>query len=221
MWCWSESPRIRRHDELLKRKCSLGGPSSVPIRVSIEQHLVFASESSLCWTSFVVMVVCGNESIFIGLAELVEVWGWSFVQCLFMWNKLIFLDWHSEAYYLNPHLTKRTWVLIFEAASLGINILPSIHNFRVFSITGVLTTTHTSWFLLIAAKSRGQVLKLYQTDSLLLPSDYWNLRTLERLQKKVFLKWIGDTSHCYAESFAPVMKLRTNQIFIHSMFAFF
>uniref|UniRef100_A0A7I4BHR8 Amino acid transporter transmembrane domain-containing protein n=1 Tax=Physcomitrium patens TaxID=3218 RepID=A0A7I4BHR8_PHYPA len=62
----------------------------------------------------------------------------------------------DEAYYLNPHLTKRTWVLIFEAASLGINLLPSIHNFRVFSITGVLTTTHTSWFLLIAAKSRGQ-----------------------------------------------------------------
>ena len=63
----------------------------------------------------------------------------------------------SSAYYLNSSLDKRTWALIFGAASLTVDLLPTFHNFRVFSFVGVLTTTYTSWFILIAAITGGQV----------------------------------------------------------------
>lgn len=63
----------------------------------------------------------------------------------------------SNAYYLNPHLNKRTWAIIFGALSLTVDLLPTLHNFRIFSFVGVLTTTYTSWYMLSAAISRGQV----------------------------------------------------------------
>ena len=63
----------------------------------------------------------------------------------------------SNAYYLNPHLNKRTWAIIFGAASLTVDLLPTLHNFRIFSFVGALTTTYTSWYMLTAAISRGQV----------------------------------------------------------------
>lgn len=62
----------------------------------------------------------------------------------------------SNAYYLNPHLNKRTWAIIFGAASLSVDLLPTLHNFRIFSFVGVLTTTYTSWYMLTAALVRGQ-----------------------------------------------------------------
>jgi len=58
---------------------------------------------------------------------------------------------------LNPSLSKRNWALIFGAASLTIDLLPTIHNFRVFSFMGALTTTYTSWYMLSAAIARGKV----------------------------------------------------------------
>jgi len=63
----------------------------------------------------------------------------------------------SNAYYLNPHLSKRTWALIFGAASLSVDLLPTLHNFRIFSFVGVLTTTYTSWYMLSSAIAHGQV----------------------------------------------------------------
>lgn len=62
----------------------------------------------------------------------------------------------SNAYYLNPNLSKRSWALIFGGLSLSVDLLPTIHNFRVFSFLGALTTTYTSWYMLTAAISRGQ-----------------------------------------------------------------
>ena len=63
----------------------------------------------------------------------------------------------SEAYYLNSHLTKRTWALIFGGLSLSVDLLPTLHNFRVFSFIGVLTTTYTAWYMLTATLTHGQV----------------------------------------------------------------
>jgi len=63
----------------------------------------------------------------------------------------------SSAYYLNPHLNKRTWALIFGAASLSVDLLPTLHNFRIFSFVGALTTTYTSWYMLTTALTHGQV----------------------------------------------------------------
>lgn len=62
----------------------------------------------------------------------------------------------SNAYYLNPHLDKRTWALIFGAASLTVDLLPTLHNFRIFSFVGALTTTYTSWYMLSSAIAHGQ-----------------------------------------------------------------
>jgi hypothetical protein len=72
--------------------------------------------------------------------------------------RLIILAVGSNAYYLNPHLNKRTWAIIFGAASLSVDLLPTLHNFRIFSFVGALTTTYTAWYMLTAALVRGQVL---------------------------------------------------------------
>ncbi|KAH8940573.1 hypothetical protein BDL97_15G096000 [Sphagnum fallax] len=62
----------------------------------------------------------------------------------------------SNAYYLNPHHDKRTWTIVFGAISLLVILLPTIHNFRIWSFLGVLTTTYTAWYMFIASISHGQ-----------------------------------------------------------------
>ncbi|KAJ7526716.1 hypothetical protein O6H91_16G019600 [Diphasiastrum complanatum] len=63
----------------------------------------------------------------------------------------------SNAYYLNSNLDKRQWALIFGAVSTLTVLLPSIHNFRIWSILGVITTTYTAWYMLIASLAHGQI----------------------------------------------------------------
>jgi auxin influx carrier (AUX1 LAX family) len=63
----------------------------------------------------------------------------------------------SNAYYLNSQVSKRTWAIIFGALSLTVDLLPTLHNFRVFSFVGALTTTYTSWYMLSSALANGQV----------------------------------------------------------------
>ncbi|KAG0613864.1 hypothetical protein M758_6G134900 [Ceratodon purpureus] len=62
----------------------------------------------------------------------------------------------SNAYYLNPNHDKRTWTIVFGAVSTLVVFLPTIHNYRVWSLMGVLTTTYTAWFMFISALVHGQ-----------------------------------------------------------------
>jgi auxin influx carrier (AUX1 LAX family) len=63
----------------------------------------------------------------------------------------------SNAYYLNPHHNKRTWTIVFGAISLVVILLPTIHNFRIWSFLGVLTTTYTAWYMFSTSIAHGQV----------------------------------------------------------------
>ncbi|CAM6091757.1 unnamed protein product [Calypogeia fissa] len=63
----------------------------------------------------------------------------------------------SNAYYLSDHLNKQQWALIFGAISMFMVLVPTLHNFRVFSLVGILTTTYTAWYMFIASLKHGQV----------------------------------------------------------------
>lgn len=62
----------------------------------------------------------------------------------------------SNAYYLNSNYNKREWALIFGGISMLTVLLPSFHNFRIWSIIGVVTTTYTAWYMVIAGLLHGQ-----------------------------------------------------------------
>lgn len=63
----------------------------------------------------------------------------------------------SNAYYLNSKYNKREWAIIFGGISILTCLLPSFHNFRVWSIMGVVTTTYTAWYMLIAGLLHGKI----------------------------------------------------------------
>ncbi|CAM6085899.1 unnamed protein product [Calypogeia fissa] len=69
----------------------------------------------------------------------------------------------SNAYYLSDKLDKQQYTLIFGGLSMCMVLLPSLHNFRVFSFVGVLTTTYTAWYLLIATIKQGRVIGVQHT----------------------------------------------------------
>lgn len=65
----------------------------------------------------------------------------------------------SNVYYLNaPNtLSKREWTLVFGAISLLTVLIPTMHNFRVFSFLGAVTTSYTAWYMFLSAVADGQV----------------------------------------------------------------
>lgn len=63
----------------------------------------------------------------------------------------------SNIYYINDHLSKRTWTYIFGACCSLTVFVPSFHNYRVWSFLGLGMTTYTAWYLTIAAVVHGQV----------------------------------------------------------------
>lgn len=62
----------------------------------------------------------------------------------------------SNGYYLSSRFDKRQWALIFGGVSMLTVMLPTMHNFRIFSLVGVLTTTYTAWYILAATLIHGQ-----------------------------------------------------------------
>ena len=54
-------------------------------------------------------------------------------------------------------LNKRDWALIFGAASMVTILIPTLHNYRVWSFIGLVATTYTTWFLVGAAAHHGVV----------------------------------------------------------------
>lgn len=64
---------------------------------------------------------------------------------------------HSNIYYINDHLDKRTWTYIFGACCATTVFVPSFHNYRIWSFLGLAMTTYTAWYLTIAALVHGRV----------------------------------------------------------------
>ncbi|KAK9841505.1 hypothetical protein WJX74_006936 [Apatococcus lobatus] len=63
----------------------------------------------------------------------------------------------SDVYIMNPSLNKRDWALVFGGLSLLTILLPSFHNYRVWSFLGLLATTYTSWYMVGASVDKGRV----------------------------------------------------------------
>lgn len=63
----------------------------------------------------------------------------------------------SNIYYISDHFDKRTWTYIFGACCSLTVLIPSFHNYRVWSFLGLGMTTYTAWYLTIAALVHGQV----------------------------------------------------------------
>ncbi|KAJ7519734.1 hypothetical protein O6H91_20G053900 [Diphasiastrum complanatum] len=63
----------------------------------------------------------------------------------------------STVYYINSSLSKRTWTLIFGASFVSTIFIPTIHNYRIWSLIGIIMTTYTAWYLTIAAATHGQI----------------------------------------------------------------
>jgi len=108
----------------------------------------------------------------------------------------MFFVFGSNAYYLNPHHDKRTWTIVFGAISLLVILLPTIHNFRIWSFLGVLTTTYTAWYMFIASISHGQVnLKTFSVSSNLLDHE-WMMMIHSLMWIQLMLhSWIAADSY--------------------------
>ncbi|KAJ7538292.1 hypothetical protein O6H91_11G042200 [Diphasiastrum complanatum] len=63
----------------------------------------------------------------------------------------------SNIYYINDHLDKRTWTFIFGGCCMLTVLIPSFHNYRVWSFLGLGMTTYTAWYMTISAVVHGQV----------------------------------------------------------------
>ena len=63
----------------------------------------------------------------------------------------------SNVYYMNDSLSKRSWEIIFGGIALVTILIPTFHNYRIWSFLGLIATTYTSWYMTAAAVSHGQV----------------------------------------------------------------
>ncbi|XP_020205440.1 auxin transporter-like protein 3 [Cajanus cajan] len=63
----------------------------------------------------------------------------------------------SNIYYINDNLDKRTWTYIFGACCATTVFIPSFHNYRIWSFSGLIMTTYTAWYMTIASLVHGQV----------------------------------------------------------------
>lgn len=63
----------------------------------------------------------------------------------------------SDIHIMAPGLSKRDYALIFGAASMVTILIPTLHNYRLWSFIGLVATSYTSWFLVGAAVHHGKV----------------------------------------------------------------
>ncbi|KAJ7528947.1 hypothetical protein O6H91_15G026300 [Diphasiastrum complanatum] len=59
-------------------------------------------------------------------------------------------------YYINDRLDKRTWTLLFGACCMTTVLVPSFHNYRIWSFLGLGMTTYTAWYMTIGAIVHGR-----------------------------------------------------------------
>lgn len=63
----------------------------------------------------------------------------------------------SDVYYLNSNWNKRQWLYLFGALALPCVLIPTLHNFRILSFIGIVTTSITSAYMTTAALEHGQI----------------------------------------------------------------
>lgn len=63
----------------------------------------------------------------------------------------------SDVHIIADGLNKRDWALVFGAASMLTILIPTLHNYRLWSFIGLFATTYTSWFLVGSAIHHGPV----------------------------------------------------------------
>ncbi|KAL3142835.1 Lymphocyte transmembrane adapter 1 [Trebouxia sp. C0009 RCD-2024] len=66
----------------------------------------------------------------------------------------------SDAYYWRTSLSKRTWALVFGAILQVSIFVPTLRHTRVINILGLVGTTYTVWWLVIAAAASGRGVQL-------------------------------------------------------------
>jgi auxin influx carrier (AUX1 LAX family) len=63
----------------------------------------------------------------------------------------------SNIFLLNDHLDKREWTYIFGACCMVTVLVPSFHNYRLWSFFGLIMISYTAWYMTIAALAHGQI----------------------------------------------------------------
>ncbi|KAJ7549258.1 hypothetical protein O6H91_07G046500 [Diphasiastrum complanatum] len=63
----------------------------------------------------------------------------------------------SNIYYIHDGLDKRTWTYIFGVCCMTTVLVPSFHNYRIWSFLGVGMTSYTAWYMTISAIVHGKV----------------------------------------------------------------
>ncbi|EFJ18760.1 hypothetical protein SELMODRAFT_112710 [Selaginella moellendorffii] len=62
----------------------------------------------------------------------------------------------SNIYYISDRFDKRTWTIIFGACCMTTVLVPSFHNYRIWSFLGLGMTTYTAWYMTITALVHGK-----------------------------------------------------------------
>ncbi|CAM6087530.1 unnamed protein product [Calypogeia fissa] len=63
----------------------------------------------------------------------------------------------SNIYLINDSIDKRTWTYIFGAICMLTTLVPSFHNFRIWSFFGLIMITYTGWYMTIGSLVNGQI----------------------------------------------------------------
>jgi len=63
----------------------------------------------------------------------------------------------SNFYILNNSFSKRDWSFIWGGIFMFVAFIPTFRHYRVLSVLGILTTTYTSWYMLVAALAQGPI----------------------------------------------------------------
>lgn len=63
----------------------------------------------------------------------------------------------SDVYYMNSNWNKRQWLYLFGGLALPCVLIPTLHNFRLLSFIGIVTTSITSAYMTTAALEHGQI----------------------------------------------------------------
>lgn len=77
---------------------------------------------------------------------------WSIVDHATHWMAMF-----SDVYYMNSAWNKRQWLYLFGGLALPCVFFPTLHNFRIISFIGIVTTSITSAYMTTAAIQHGQV----------------------------------------------------------------
>jgi auxin influx carrier (AUX1 LAX family) len=80
-----------------------------------------------------------------------------YIVLMFFFGGVLMRETCSNIFLLNDHLDKREWTYIFGACCMVTVLVPSFHNYRLWSFFGLIMISYTAWYMTIAALAHGQV----------------------------------------------------------------